>query len=194
MVDLSPARRAAGSERQPSVLRIPDFRRLWTNLVLFALVTNAVRFAFIVVVVRVLQRSESSAGIVGFTIGLPIIFLVLQAGALADRVDRKLLLIGSQLGVLVTVLTTGFLLAADQVGMGVVIALTLFAGTFHAVGQPVRMALIPALVPRERLLDAVALNAVGMTSSMILGPFTAEVATELWGVQGAFFVLAALMA
>ncbi len=194
MVDLSPARRSADGGRRPSVLRIPDFRRLWINLVLFALVTNAVRFAFIVVVVRVLQRSESSAGIVGFTIGLPIIFLVLQAGALADRVDRKLLLIGSQIGVLATVLTTGLLLVTDQVGMGVVIALTLFAGTFHAVGQPVRMALIPALVPRERLLDAVALNAVGMTSSMIMGPFTAEIATELWGVQGAFFVLAVLMA
>lgn len=194
MVDLSPERGPSEAGRRPSVLRIPDFRRLWINLVLFALVTNAVRFAFIVVVVRVLQRSESSAGIVGFTIGLPIIFLVLQAGALADRVDRKQLLIGSQVGVLLTVLTTGILLATDRVGMGVVIVLTLFAGTFHAAGQPVRMALIPALVPRERLLDAVALNAVGMTSSMILGPVTAELATEQWGVQGAFFVLAVLMA
>ena len=194
MVDLSSSRRARDGERQPSVLHLPDFRRLWINLVLFALVTNAARFAFIVVVVRVLQRSESSAGLVGFTIGLPIIFLVLQAGALADRVDRKLLLVGSQVGVLVTVLATGVLLATDRVGMGIVIALTLLAGTFHAVGQPVRMALIPALVPRERLLDAVALNAVGMTSSMIFGPFTAELATEAWGVEGAFFVLAALMA
>lgn len=196
MVDHTPSRAAsvAHGARRPSVLRFPDFRRLWTNLVLFALVTNAVRFAFIVVVVRVLGRSEGSAGIVGFTIGLPIIFFVLQAGALADRLDRKLLLMGSQVGVLATVLTTGLLLATDMVGMGVVVVLTLFAGTFHAVGQPVRMALIPALVPRERLLDAVALNAVGMTSSMIFGPFTAEVATELWGVEGAFFVLAALMA
>ncbi|MEO1063247.1 MAG: MFS transporter [Actinomycetota bacterium] len=194
MVDLSPAGRGAAPDRQPSVLRLPNFRRLWVNLVLFALVTNAVRFAFIVVVVRVLERSEGSAGLVGFTIGLPIIFFVLQAGALADRVDRKLLLVGSQIGVLVTVLGTGVLLSTDRVGMAAVIALTLVAGTFHAIGQPVRMALIPALVPRERLLDAVALNAVGMTSSMIFGPFTAEIATELWGVEGAFFVLAVLMA
>jgi MFS family permease len=176
------------------VLRQTPFRLLWTNLVVFALVTNAMRFTFIVVVVRVLDRSESAAGLVGFTIGLPVVFLVLQAGALADRVDRKVLLVASQLGVLAVTLATGVLLAADRVGMGSVVVLTLLAGTCHALGQPVRLALVPAVVTRDRLLDAVAFNAVGMTMSMILGPVMAELATEWWGVEGAFFLMAALMA
>jgi MFS family permease len=176
------------------VLRQTPSRLLWTNLVVFALVTNAMRFTFIVVVVRVLDRSESAAGLVGFTIGLPVVFLVLQAGALADRVDRKMLLVASQLGVLAVTLVTGFLLAADRVGMGSVVLLTLLAGTCHALGQPVRLALVPAVVTRDRLLDAVAFNAVGMTMSMILGPVMAELATEWWGVEGAFFLMAGLMA
>ncbi|MFN0092183.1 MAG: MFS transporter [Acidimicrobiales bacterium] len=176
-----------------NALRERPFRLLWGNVVTFALVQNAQRFAYIWLVVDVLGRDEGSAGLVGFTIGLPVLLLVLQAGALADRVDRRTLLVVSQLGGLAVVAVTGVLLAAGTIGMTSTIVLTLTAGGFNALGQPVRLALVPVLVRREQLLNAIALNALTMTGSMILGPVLAQMIGGLFGIEAAFFFMAGLL-
>lgn len=180
------------AERQ-NAFRERPFRLLWGNLATFALVQNAQRFAYIWLVVDVLGKGEGSAGLVGFTIGLPVLLLVLQAGALADRVDRKTLLVASQLGGLAIVSVTGMLLAAGTITMASTIALTVAAGGFNALGQPVRLALVPVLVRSEQLLNAIALNALAMTGSMILGPVLAQVVGGLFGIEAAFFFMAGLL-
>lgn len=180
------------AERQ-NAFRERPFRLLWGNLATFALVQNAQRFTYIWLVVDVLGRGEGSAGLVGFTIGLPVLLLVLQAGALADRVDRKTLLVTSQLGGLAIVSATGMLVAAGTITMASTIALTVAAGGFNALGQPVRLALVPVLVRSEQLLNAIALNALAMTGSMILGPVLAQVVGGLFGIEAAFFFMAALL-
>ena len=177
-----------------SALEIPDFRRLWSNNFLYMFVANGQRFALGWFVLDGLGRDERWQGFVAFALGLPIAILVLQAGALADRVDRRRLLLWSQGGLLVVVAGSVGLIATDSLTLEWVIALSLASGAAQALGHPVRSSLIPLIVPEDRLFNAIALNAIAMTFSMILSAPIIKVAGELWGFEGAFTVQLALLA
>ncbi len=73
------------------------------------------------------------------------------------------------------------------------IVATLLAGSASAIGAPVRSSLLPALVPREQLFGAIALNAIAMTLSLILGPVLAKAIGDQFGFEGAFWFQAALL-
>lgn len=172
---------------------IPAFRLLWINTFLFALVQSTQRFALVWLV---LDRGDGSgsAGLVLFAVGIPIFAVALPAGALSDRVDRRTLLIGSQLGALAVTLATAAAIAADVASVPVVIVLAVALGTSLAFGQPVRQAVLPSLVPRERLMNAIVLTTMGMNVSMIVGPALGGAAIALWGIGGAFTFQAVIYA
>jgi predicted MFS family arabinose efflux permease len=85
------------------------------------------------------------------------------------------------------------LIRANALSFNWVIVVTLFAGAASAIGQPVRSALIPALVHKDQLFSAIAINAIAMTLSLILGPVLAKVVGDQWGFDGAFWFQAGLM-
>ncbi len=85
------------------------------------------------------------------------------------------------------------LVGSDRADLGTVLALTLLAGSASAIGAPVRASLIPALVAREQLFGAIALNAIAMTMSLILGPVLAKAAGDRFGFAGAFWFLTGLL-
>jgi MFS family permease len=180
-------------EHRVNALAIRPFRYLWLNNVTFFLVANAQRFVFGWLVLDGLQRDEGVQGIVVFTLGLPAAFLVLQAGAWADRWDRRRMLIVTQIAGGVVIAATAVLVGSDQITLGWVIVATLLAGSASAIGSPVRSSLIPALVPREQLFGAIALNAIAMTMSLILGPVLAKTIGDQFGFGGAFWFQAVLL-
>ena len=180
-------------EHQVNALAIRPFRYLWLNNVTFFLVTNAQRFVFGWLVLDGLQRDEGIQGIVVFTLGLPAAFLVLQAGAWADRWDRRRMLIVTQVAGGIVIAGTAVLVGSDEISLSWVIVATLLAGSASAIGAPVRSSLIPALVPREQLFGAIALNAIAMTLSLILGPVLAKTIGDQFGFEGAFWFQAALL-
>ncbi len=170
------------------------FRLLWFNNIAYFIVANAQRFVFGWLVLDGLGRSEGSQGIVVFTLGLPSAFLVLQAGAWADRWDRRRMLIVTQIGGAVVMAGTALAIAAGDVGFGWVIASSILAGSATAIGSPVRASLIPALVRKEQLFSAIAINAIAMTLSLILGPVLAKLVGDQFGFEGTFWFQAILMA
>ncbi len=170
---------------------IPGYRYLWTNTFLFALVQSTQRFTYVWLMLE-LGRSSQASGIVLFALGVPAFFVAMPAGALADRVDRKLLLIGSQLGALGATGVTAALILGGVISVPITIVLAVVLGTSLASGQPVRTALVPSLVPRERLMNAIVLMTMGMNVSMIAGPAIGGAAIAAWGVGGAFAVQAVL--
>ncbi len=190
----TPSEHPADPVRPPNPLRTGSFRYLWLTNVTFFLVANAQRFVFGWLVLDGLQRGEGQQGLVVFTLGLPAALLVLQAGAWADRWDRRRMLIATQAAGAAVMAATALLVGADRIGLGWVIALTLLAGSAAAIGSPVRASLIPALVPREQLFGAIALNAIAMTLSLILGPVLAKLVGDRFGFEGAFWFQAALLA
>lgn len=176
-----------------NAITVPAFRNLWSCNIAFFLVMNAQRFAFGWVVLDLLLKDEGTQGLIVFTLGAPTALLVLQAGAWADRWNRKRMLIATQLSGAVVMAVTAVLIGADVVGVGWLIVLTLLAGASTAIGQPVRSSLVPALVSREQLFSAIALNAIAMTLSLILGPVLIKLVGDQFGFDGAFWFQAALL-
>lgn len=169
-----------------------DFRLLWANNFSYALVQGIQRLTF-VLLAGDLTRNEFTLGLVVFALGIPVFFLTLPAGVLTDRADRRLLLVGSQLLVLAASLLTALFIWADRMSVPAMLAMAVLVGVGVAVGQPVRQALVPAIVPPERLLNAISLNSLGQNVSQIAGPAIAGFAILFWGIGGSFAAQAALM-
>jgi MFS family permease len=179
--------------RPANALTSRPYRFLWLNNVTFFLVANAQRFVFGWLVLDGLQRGEGQQGLVVFTLGLPAAVLVLQAGVWADRYDRRRILLMTQVFAALVMVATALLVASDRINLGWVLVLTLLAGAAAAVGSPVRASLIPALVAREQLFGAIALNAIAMTLSLIIGPVLAKAVGDQFGFEGAFWFQAGLL-
>ena len=184
----------AETPRPPGALTVPAFRYLWFNNALYFLVINAQRFTFGWFVLDGLDRDEFWQGLVTFALGIPLALLVLHAGAWADRYDRKRLLVIGQVGSFATMLATAVLVSADALSLELLLLLAIGFGAAQAIGQPVRASLVPALVSSDQLFNAIAVNAIAMTLSMILGPVVFQVIGDLWGFEGAFGIQAALLA
>ena len=123
------------------------------------------------------RESAMDLGIVNFVSGIPILFLALPAGALADRVDKRMLLIIAQAvlmlqaGALAILYYQGRLTSADPVtSMIWVSGLGLLGGVMSALTFPAWQALLPDLVSRDKLMNAIALNSAQFQSSRLLGP------------------------
>lgn len=181
------------ADKPKGALSVPAFRLLWANNVFYFLVINAQRFVFGWYVLDGLDRNERDQAIAVFALGIPALFIVLHAGVWADRHDRRRLLITSQVASLATLIAFAVLREADQLTMTWVVLLSVVAGAAGAVGQPVRSALVPAIVERDQLFSAIAITALAMTVSMIAGPVVSEAVGDAFGFAAAFWFLAALL-
>ena len=191
-----PARRAGGglSLQTFAAFQVRDFRLLWFNNFSYALVQGILRFAFPWLVIEALLARDFFLGAVSFALGVPVLFLALPVGVLSDRWDRRMLLFVSQFLVLGASLLTAALIWMDVMSVALAMAMALFAGVGIAVGQPVRQALIPAVVPSDRLMNAITLNSLGQNVSQIAGPALGGAAIALWGIGGSFGLQAILVA
>ena len=122
------------------------------------------------------RRSDADLGLVTFAAQIPNLFLALPGGVLADRVDKRKLIIWAQVLLLFQALAfgglyvTGHLSASTPVSsLALVSGLGFFAGVLTALSFPAWQAIIPDLVPRENLLNAIALNSAQFQSARMLG-------------------------
>ena len=99
----------------------------------------------------------------------PTLLFGLLAGAIADRFNRKRLLIGTQSTTMLTHLAMGLLAVAGVIETWHVFAAAFVAGSAQAFNQPVRQSMIPLVVPREDLMNAVALNSSAVSFMRIGG-------------------------
>ena len=101
---------------------------------------------------------------------LPLFLFALPAGALADIVDRRRLLISMQVALSVLVAAFGVLVWVGNVTPSFLLAFSFLAATVAALVMPAWQSIVPQLVPREHLQPAVALNSVGLNVSRAVGP------------------------
>lgn len=157
-----------------------DYSLFWSG----ALVSNVgswMQMYALSIVVYAFRRSEADLGIINALSGLPVLFLALPAGALADRVDRKKLLIWSQVAMMVQALALGLLYATGILSPGNALlalawvgGLGLAGGVLSALTFPAWQSMVPDLVPRDTLLNAIALNAAQFQTARLLGPLAAS--------------------
>jgi MFS family permease len=101
---------------------------------------------------------------------LPFFLLALPAGALADVVDRRRLLLAMQEWMMAAAAVLGTLTLTGVTTPWSLLALTFALGLGAAINAPAWQAITPELVPREEVLSAVALNGVGLNLARAVGP------------------------
>ena len=175
------------------LMAIRPFRLLWTNSFLFVLVQSTQRFAFVWLALELGARSNIS-GVILFVMGIPALLISLPVGVMSDHLNRRTLLLTSQIGALLMTIAIAAMVTSGNMTISWAIAGSFFAGVFVALGTPVRSAVIPTLVPSDKLVGAIAVNTIGMNIGLIIGPATAGPVIRIWGIQGAFWLQAVLYA
>lgn len=123
---------------------------------------------------------------------VPLLLFGLLAGAMADRYDRRRILMLTQSVSFSTHLLLAVLLVGGWISAWHVFATALIAGTAMSFNQPVRQSLIPASVPREDLMNAVALNSMSVSFMRIGGGSLAGVLLIFLSTGGVYFVNAGI--
>jgi hypothetical protein len=150
-------------------LRNPHFRRLWSANIITVI---GAQLTVVAVPAQIYAITGSSAyvGLTGLFGLVPLVVFGLWGGALADVMDRRLLLLCTTVGLIAT--STGFWLQAALGANDVWLLLALFAvqQAFFAVNQPTRSAVLPKLLPDAQLPAANSLNMTVMMAGGIAGP------------------------
>lgn len=155
--------------RVPAVLTVPEFRRFW----LASLASNAGSWLQVVAagwLIYDLTESAAAVGAIALVARAPAIVLSTIAGRLADRHSRRTVGI-----VTFTVQAVGagglaILAALDAATPAAIYIGTFIVGVGFALGLPAMLAVVAMLAGRERLPDAIALNAAGINVARLAGP------------------------
>lgn len=133
-----------------------------------------------------LTKSNFYLGVDAFLGQLPILLLMLIGGVIADRADRRRLLTGSQYVQAFSAFTLAFLVATGQITIWFIFALSFISGCGQAFGGPAYQSLIPSLVPRRDLPNAIALNSTQFNLSRVLGPAAGGIVVATIGTAWCF--------
>jgi MFS family permease len=142
----------------------------------------------------VLHLSGGSGTALGITTALqflPMLLFGLHGGVLADRYDKRRLLLAAQAGMAVAALALGLLDVTGAVRLWHVYALAFALGVASVLDAPVRQAFVPELVGRDLVPNAVSLNSATFNSARIVGPAVAGVTISAWGTAPVFLLNAA---
>jgi len=140
-----------------------------------------------------LSGSPFQLGLAGFFQALPFALFGLFAGAVADAVDRKKLILVTQSLNLVPSLALGFLTLTGAVQVWHIYLFGLTSSLVEVFGWPARSALIPRLVPVSHLMNAVTLTTMISQSSFLVGPAIGGVLIDQAGLASTYFFCAFLV-
>ena len=154
-------------------MRRSNFRKVWAvaTSAQFGYWFSSIAFQWIVA-----QATGNSAIVLGFlyfVMLLPILLLSIPAGVLADRFDRRRIVIVCQSAIVVISLTTAALIHWGPPPLPALLLCGFAVGTAHSVATPAYTSLVADSVPSRDLPSAVPLQAIGMNLARILGPMLA---------------------
>jgi MFS family permease len=170
-----------------SSLKVRYFRIYWLGMFV-SLVGTWIQSIAQSWLVFQLTNSAFLLGVVGFLSSIPIFIFSLFGGVLADRVNKRNILIFTQtafmlLAFLLAGLTQFKLITAQQI-----MFIALLNGVIMAFDAPARQSIVVELVGKEHLFNAIALNSVAFNSSRIIGPAIAGMLVSLIGMSGCFYL------
>jgi len=178
------------SKRWPAVfraLRNPNFRLFWGGNFLSNIGTWMQNVAQGWLVLT-LTNSPFWLGVVGFAGSIPFLFFTLFGGVIADRVNKRHLLIYTQSAMMVLAFALAILAWMRIITVWEIIGLAFLNGVAQAMNAPAYQAMVPRLVPHSDLTNAIALNSAQFNLSRILGPTLGGYAMAAFGVAGNFFL------
>ncbi len=168
-------------------LRNPNFRLFWSGNFLSNIGTWMQNVAQGWLVLS-LTGSAFWLGVVGFAGSFPFLIFTLFGGVVADRVNKRRLLLVTQSVMMLLAFALAALAWLKIITVWEVVVIAFLNGMAMSMNAPSYQALVPRLVPREDLTNAIALNSAQFNMSRILGPTLGGYAMALVGVAGNFFL------
>lgn len=145
-----------------------------------------------------ITHSATILGVMALANSIPMLFLSLYGGVMADRVQKKYLLLIGQAGsaavalFIALALVVGWLSPDLPNSWWILVAVSLVKGAIQGFMMPSRSAIIPELVNRDQIMNAVALNNFGMNILRIMAPLPAGILIDLWGFKTIYFFMTGL--
>ena len=169
--------------------RYRDFRLMWAGAFTSTTGTwmQSVAQAWLVLEMTG-PRSAFFLGLLGFLGDLPIMLFSLVGGVVADRIDRRRILLGSQYVQMTCAFILTLLVYFNAVHIWHMMVLVTVAGTAMSFGGPAYQALIPGLVERRDVPNAVALNSIQFNLARVVGPLIAGITMAGLGAGPCFFL------
>ena len=183
----TPAASAAAAPSAWGALRYPTFRSLWVA----TLVSNVGGWMYSAAsgwLMTTLNPSPLMVSLVQVATSLPLFLFALPAGALADMLDKRRLIL--VLEILTTLFSAVFalLLTLHAVGPALLLLFTFLVGTLGALETPAWQAIVSQLVPAPALSSAIAINSLGVNISRVIGPAITGVIIAGLGIAAPFWL------
>lgn len=181
-------------ERVFKAFQYRDFRLMWIGACTSTIGTWMQTVAQQWLVYTLSKDDPFYLGLDGFLGQIPIVLFSLLGGVMADRTDRRKMLLGSQYVQMTTALILAALTFAHVERVWHILILSFIVGSAQSFGGPAYSALIPSLVPKENLPNAIALNSIQFNVGRVIGPalggitLTALGAAWCFGLNGVSFV------
>ncbi|HEX6210823.1 MAG TPA: MFS transporter, partial [Methylomirabilota bacterium] len=171
--------------RVAAALTYRDFRILWFGACTSSIGTWMQKVAQSWLVLE-LTGSARYLALDAFLGEAPILLFTLIGGVIADRRDRRRLLLASQVGQMSSALALAWLVVTGRVEVWHILALSFVSGTAQAFGGPAYQSLIPSLIRTEHLPNAIALNSIQFNIARAVGPMLAGIVLHRLGTAACF--------
>jgi predicted MFS family arabinose efflux permease len=162
-----------------------DFRLLWMGACTSSIGTWMQEIAQNWLVLEI-TNSPFLLGLDAFLGDIPIFMFSLVGGVIADRMDRRKLLLISQVVQMASALTLSFLIATHRIQIWHILVSSFVVGTAQSFGGPAYSALVPSLVEKEDLPNAIALNSIQFNLARVIGPVLGGLALKYVGSAWCF--------
>jgi predicted MFS family arabinose efflux permease len=162
-----------------------DFRLLWAGACTSSIGTWMQEIAQNWLVLEI-TNSPFLLGLDAFLGDIPIFLFSLVGGVIADRMDRRKLLMFSQVVQMTSAITLSILIATHKVQIWHILLSSFIVGTGQAFGGPAYSALVPSLVEKEDLPNAIALNSIQFNLARVIGPVLGGLALKYVGAAWCF--------
>lgn len=170
-----------------SALKIKNFRFYWLGMFI-SLVGTWIQTVAQSWLVFQLTHSAFLLGLVGFLGSIPVFLLSLFGGVLADRMNKKTILIFTQNAFMFLAFILGILTQKGLITPQQIMLISLLNGIVMAFDAPSRQAVVVELVGKPHLLNAIALNSAAFNSARIIGPAVAGILIASIGMSGCFYI------
>ena len=162
-----------------------DFALFYTALLVAAL-GSQIQSTAILIQVYEITGSAVHLGLTGLARAIPTILFSLMGGVIADRVDRRRFVIITQVLPSLTAGILAVLTLTGQIEIRHMYVIIFVNGCVSAMSSPARSAIVPGLVPREHLMNAIALNSTVWQASNIIGPAIAGLTIGAVGLTATY--------
>jgi predicted MFS family arabinose efflux permease len=162
-----------------------DFRILWMGACTSSIGSWMQQLAQAWLVLEI-SKSPFMLGLDAFLGDIPIFLFSLVGGVIADRIDRRYVLLGSQYVQMSCALLLTLLITYHKVQVWHILCLSFVVGTAQAFGGPAYSALVPSLVEKEDLSNAIAMNSIQFNLARVIGPVIGGIILKTMGAQWCF--------